>query len=119
MRTTLSACALANLAAAAAVTAQTPAQGGVLTDDFNRVSNAQKDMVRGTMFELLWNHNVMARETHFRLAESFEYAEDLSSMTIRLGEGLICSDDTALTAEDRAFALALGRDEVALDKTGK
>jgi len=128
LRTTLFAGALAVFAAAAPATAQTPAQGGTLTapiitptltDDFNPFSNAQEDMVRGTMFEPLWIHNVMTRETHFRLAESFAYADDLSSLTVTLRDGLTWSDGTALTAEDLAFSLALGRDEAALDKTGK
>ena len=43
----------------------------------------------------------------------------VSALAIRLREGLIWSDCTALTAADLAFALALGRDEAAPDKTGK
>jgi peptide/nickel transport system substrate-binding protein len=126
LRTSLTAGAIAVIAGSLA--AQTPEQGGTLTapiitptltDDFNPFSNAQEDMVRGTMYEPLWIHNVLAGEVHFRLAESFAYADDLSSMTIRLRDGLTWSDGTTLDAEDLAFSLALGRDEPALDKTGK
>lgn len=128
LRTTFTLGALAVMAVSASVSAQTHPQGGTLTapiiaptltDDFNPFSNAQEDMVRGTMFEPLWIHNVMTREIHFRLAESFDYAEDLSAMTIRLRDGLTWSDGAALTADDLAFSLTLGRDEAALDKTGK
>lgn len=108
--------------------AQAPAQGGTLTvpiiaptltDDFNPFSNAQEDMVRGTMFEPLWVHNVMTREIEFRLAEGFDYADNLTSMTIRLKDGLTWSDGEVLDAEDVAFSLALGQTDAALDKSGK
>ncbi len=87
LRTTFAVVALAALPASLPAITQTPAQGGTLTapiiaptltDDFNPFSNAQEDMVRGAMFEPVWIHNIMAREVHFRLAESFEYADDLS-----------------------------------------
>ena len=67
-------------------------QGGTLTvpiitatfvEDFNPFSNAQEDLVRGTMFEPLWAHNVMQGEIEYRLAESFEYGDDLMSMEFR------------------------------------
>ena len=107
--------------------AQTPKQGGTLTvpiitatfvEDFNPFSNAQEDLVRGTMFEPLWAHNVLQGEIEFRLAESFEYSDDLTSMTIKLRDGMTWSDGEALDAEDIVFSLSLGQDP-ALDKMGK
>ncbi len=113
--------------AASAASAQTPQQGGTLTvpiitatfvEDFNPFSNAQEDLVRGTMFEPLWAHNVLQGEIEYRLAESFEYGSDLMSMTITLRDGLTWSDGEALDADDVAFSLNLGQD-AALDKMGK
>ena len=124
-RTTLTVSAAALLATG--LSAQTPQQGGTLTvplitptivEDFNPFSNAQEDLVRGTMFEPLWAHNVLAGEIEYRLAESFEYGEDLTSMTITLRDDLTWSDGEVLDAEDVAFSLNLGQD-AALDKTGK
>lgn len=103
-------------------------QGGTLTvpiitatfvEDFNPFSNAQEDLVRGTMFEPLWAHNVLQGDIAFRLAESFEYADDLMSMTITLREGLTWSDGEALDSDDVAFSLNLGGEDPTLDKTGR
>lgn len=103
-------------------------QGGTLTvpiitstfvEDFNPFSNAQEDFVRGTMFEPLWAHNVMQGDINYRLAESFEYADDLMSMTIKLRDDLTWSDGETLDAEDVVYSLNLGKEEPTLDKTGK
>lgn len=103
-------------------------QGGTLTvpiitstfvEDFNPFSNAQEDFVRGTMFEPLWAHNVMQGNINYRLAESFAYADDLMSMTIKLRDDLTWSDGETLDAEDVAYSLNLGKDDPTLDKTGK
>jgi peptide/nickel transport system substrate-binding protein len=121
----MAATAITALAGGAA--AQTPQQGGTLTvpiitatfaEDFNPFSNAQEDLVRGTMFEPLWAHNVLRGEIEFRLAESFDYSDDLTSMTITLRDDLTWSDGEVLDAEDVVFSLNLGQDP-ALDKTGK
>ncbi|WP_370160225.1 ABC transporter substrate-binding protein [Limimaricola soesokkakensis] len=116
-------------ATAATATAQgAHPQGGTLTvpiitatfvEDFNPFSNAQEDLVRGTMFEPLWTHNVMKGEIDYRLAESFAYADDLMSMTITLRDDLTWSDGEVLDAEDVAYSLALGQEDATLDKTGK
>ena len=125
LRFTLSVSAAALVATA--VQAQAPQQGGTLTvpiitatfvEDFNPFSNAQEDLVRGTMFEPLWFHNVMKGEVDYRLAEGFAYDDDLMGMTITLRDGLTWSDGETLDAEDVAFSLNLGQDAT-LDKTGK
>jgi peptide/nickel transport system substrate-binding protein len=114
--------------ALAANTATAQKQGGTLTvpiitatfvEDFNPFSNAQEDLVRGTMFEPLWVHNVMKGDIAYRLAESFEYSDDLMSMTIKLRDGLTWSDGEKLDADDVAFSLNLGAEDATLDKTGK
>jgi peptide/nickel transport system substrate-binding protein len=52
---------------------------------------------------------------NFRLAESFEYADDLKSVTFKLRDGLKWSDGAPLTAKDVAFTYQLLKDNPALD----
>lgn len=116
---------------AATVSAQTaavtPKQGGTLTvpiitttfvEDFNPFSNAQIDLVRGTMFEPLWINNALRNEVNWRLAESYEYAKDLMSMTIKLREKITWSDGESITAEDVVFSLNLGKEDAKMDNSG-
>jgi peptide/nickel transport system substrate-binding protein len=119
------------LAAGVALQAQAAAmheQGGTLTvpiiattfvDDFNPYSNAQIDMVRGTMFEPLWAFNVLKGEINWRLAESFTYGDDLMSLQINLKKGLTWSDGEVLDADDVAYSLNLGSEDAKLDNTGQ
>jgi len=104
------------------------AQGGTLTvpiitqtfiEDFNPYSGAQADMVSGTMFEPLWVINTMKGEIDWRLAESYTYAKDLKSMTIKLKKGLTWSDGQTLDADDLVFSLNLGKEDAKLDATGQ
>jgi peptide/nickel transport system substrate-binding protein len=103
-------------------------QGGTLTvpiiattfvDDFNPYSNAQIDMVRGTMFEPLWAFNVLKGEINWRLAESFTYADDLMSLQINMKKGLTWSDGEVLDASDVVYSLNLGSEDAKLDNTGQ
>ncbi|WP_338721929.1 ABC transporter substrate-binding protein [Devosia sp. XK-2] len=56
------------------------------------------------MYEPLVVFNrLKGNEPHFRLAESFELADDLKSITFVLREGLKWSDGEALTADDVTF----------------
>src|SRR5690606_5135096 len=48
-------------------------------------------------------NRLKANEPHFRLAESYELADDLKSITFTLREGLKWSDGEALTADDVVF----------------
>jgi peptide/nickel transport system substrate-binding protein len=119
------------LAAGVALQAQAATQhpqGGTLTvpiiattfvDDFNPYSNAQIDMVRGTMFEPLWAFNVLKGEINWRLAESFTYGDDLMSLQITLKKGLTWSDGEVLDATDVAYSLNLGSEDAKLDNTGQ
>jgi peptide/nickel transport system substrate-binding protein len=104
------------------------AQGGTLTvpiitqtfvEDFNPYSGAQADMVSGTMYEPLYVINTLKGEVNWRLAESYSYAKDLMSMTIKLKSGLSWSDGEVLDADDLVFSLNLGRDDAKLDATGQ
>jgi peptide/nickel transport system substrate-binding protein len=48
-------------------------------------------------------NRLKSNEPHFRLAESFELADDLKSITFTLRDGLKWSDGEALTADDVVF----------------
>lgn len=102
-------------------------QGGVLTvpiitqtfvTDFNPYSGSQVDMVSGTMYEPLWVLNTLSGEINWRLAESFDYGDDLTSLTIKLKSGLTWSDGEAIDSSDLLYSLNLGDSDPKLDVTG-
>jgi peptide/nickel transport system substrate-binding protein len=121
--------AIASLVSTGAVNAAGKhAQGGTLTvpiitqtfvEDFNPYSGAQADMVSGTMYEPLYVINTLKGEIDWRLAESYTYADDLMSMTIKLRSGLTWSDGETLDADDLVYSLNLGKDDAKLDATGQ
>ena len=124
----LTSVAVAGVMAGQAMAAGEHAQGGTLTvpiitatfvEDFNPFSQAQIDLVRGTMFEPLFVHNAMAGEINWRLAESFSYSDDLMTWTVKIKDGLTWSDGETLDAHDVAYSLNLGGEDAALDKSGK
>jgi peptide/nickel transport system substrate-binding protein len=88
-------------------------------EDFNPLNGVQADMVSGTMYEPLWFENTLVGETDWRLAESFTYADDKKSITIKLKEDLTWSDGSVLDADDLLYSLALGGEDVKLDHTGQ
>lgn len=103
-------------------------QGGTLTvpiitqtlvEDFNPYSGSQIDLVAGTMYEPLWVLNTLKGTVDWRLAKSYEYGEDLQSITIHLKPGLTWSDGEVLDASDLVFSLDLGRRDAKLDVTGQ
>lgn len=114
-------------ASVAAHAAPAHEQGGTLTvplitqtliEDFNPFTQAQEDVVRGSMFEPLWIHNIMTGEIDYRIAESFEYSEDNTSLIINLRKGVEWSDGEAFTAEDVVFSINMGQEDLTLDKGG-
>ncbi|WMT89536.1 ABC transporter substrate-binding protein [Pelagibacterium sp. H642] len=60
-------------------------------------------------------NRLKGNEPHFRLAESFELADDLNSITFTLREGLKWSDGEDLTADDVVFTYDYIRQHPALD----
>lgn len=85
-------------------------------DNYNPYTT--KDILHGTMFEPLIVFNNMTGETHWRLAESATYSDDLKAITLKLREGLKWSDGSALTAEDVVFSFELTRENPAFDQKG-
>ena len=68
------------------------------------------------MYEPLVVFNAMeGGEPAYRLAESYEYSDDLLSLTFTLREGLTWSDGEPITADDVAFTFNLIKEFPALD----
>ncbi|NLS14062.1 ABC transporter substrate-binding protein [Vibrio sp. SM6] len=110
---------------ASAVNAEEIKQGGTLSvpiintgfvDNYNPYTT--KDLLHGIMYEPLMVFNNMTQETHWRLAESAVYADDLKSITLTLREGLTWSDGSPLTAEDVVFSMKLTQKAPAFDQKG-
>ncbi|WP_417507731.1 ABC transporter substrate-binding protein [Marinomonas gallaica] len=119
---TLLATFAASMMLASAAQADTIKQGGTLTvpiintgfvENFNPYTT--KDTLHGIMFEPLFVLNNMTGETHYRLAESVEYSDDLKTLTLKLRDGLKWSDSTPLTAEDVVFSFELTKKAPAFD----
>ncbi|WP_163391244.1 ABC transporter substrate-binding protein [Enterovibrio norvegicus] len=100
-------------------------QGGTLTvpvintgfvENFNPYTT--KDLVNGVIFEPLVVFNNMTGETHYRLAESAEYSDDLSTLTVKMRDGMTWSDGQPLTAEDVVFSFELTKTNPAFDLKG-
>lgn len=119
--------ALTTAVAGAALAA--PKQGGTVTvpvinqaglvEVYNPfATGVNKDVITGVMFEPLWANNVMAGEINYRLAESFSYADDLMSMTIKLRDGLKWSDGNVLNADDVVFSLNAANEDIKFDFGG-
>jgi peptide/nickel transport system substrate-binding protein len=69
------------------------------------------------MYEPLVVFNAMqGGEAHHRLAESFEYSQDMLSLTFTLRDGLVWSDGEPLTAADAVFSFNLVKEYPALDQ---
>ncbi|MBR9789346.1 MAG: ABC transporter substrate-binding protein [Vibrionaceae bacterium] len=119
---TLLATFAASMMLATAAQADTIKQGGTLTvpiintgfvENFNPYTT--KDTLHGIMFEPLFVLNNMTGETHYRLAESVEYSDDLKTLKLKLRDGLKWSDGTPLTAEDVVFSFELTKKSPAFD----
>ncbi|BBM66104.1 ABC transporter substrate-binding protein [Vibrio alfacsensis] len=119
---TLLATFAATLMLATTAQADTIKQGGTLTvpiintgfvENFNPYTT--KDTLHGIMFEPLFVLNNMTGETHYRLAESVTYSDDLKTITLKLRDGLQWSDGAPLTAEDVVFSFELTKKAPAFD----
>ena len=72
--------------------------------------------VRDFMYEQLVVFNrIQGGRAEYRLAESFEYSDDLKSVTFKLRDGLKWSDGEALDADDVVFTFNLIKEHPALD----
>ncbi|WP_435532860.1 ABC transporter substrate-binding protein [Vibrio hippocampi] len=85
-------------------------------DNFNPYTT--KDTLHGVMFEPLMVFNTMTDETHWRLAKSAQYSDDLKVITLTLRDGLTWSDGSVLNAEDVAYSFELIKKAPAFDLRG-
>ena len=118
------------LSAAIAATTQVahaePEQGGtltvpIITTAFTKTFNPYVDptnTVAGLVFEPLAFINAMQDKTHFRLAESYEYADDQKSITYTLRDGLKWSDGKPLTADDLLYTFEVAKEVAVYDIAG-
>jgi peptide/nickel transport system substrate-binding protein len=80
---------------------------------FNQTS--ARATTKDFIYEPLAIFNRLKNQTEFRLAESFELADDLRSITFVLREGLKWSDGEPLTADDVVFTYGYLKQFPALD----
>lgn len=81
---------------------------------FNQTSDVRS--VRDFMFEQLVVFNrLQGGKPEYRLAESFEYSDDLTSVTFKIRDGVKWSDGETLDANDVYFTFNLIKEHPALD----
>lgn len=81
---------------------------------FNQTADVRS--VRDFMFEQLVVFNRMqGGRPEYRLAESFEYSDDLKSVTFKIRDGVKWSDGETLDANDVYFTFNLIKEHAALD----
>jgi peptide/nickel transport system substrate-binding protein len=66
--------------------------------------------VQGSMMEAMFYYAVLADKTTAWLAESYEYNDDATELTIYLRKGVLWNDDVPFTAKDVAFTYNMLRD---------
>ncbi|NAX36814.1 ABC transporter substrate-binding protein, partial [Vibrio sp. V27_P1S3P104] len=116
---------LASMIGMNAYAAEAVQKGGTLTvpiintgfvDNFNPYTT--KDLLHGVMFEPLLVFNNMTGKTDFRLAETYHYSEDLTTLTLTLKKDLKWSDGTAITADDVVYSFMVTKEAPAFDQKG-
>lgn len=112
-------------ALATSITAE-PEKGGTLTvpiittaftESFNPYTD-NANTVSGLVFEPLAVVNTMQDETHYRLAERYEYADDNQSITYTLRNDLKWSDGEPLNADDLVYTFRLAEEVPMYDMAG-
>ena len=77
--------------------------------EFNPFDGEYDDLVKGTLYEPLVIFNLLTGEKHYRLAESYEFSQDLKKLTYKLRDNLKWSDGKPLTADDVVFSINLAK----------
>jgi peptide/nickel transport system substrate-binding protein len=103
-------------------------QGGTLSgpiittafvENFNPYTqNPNRNPAPGFMYEPMVVYNFRQDSIEYRLADSFEYSDDLMSITYHLREGLKWSDGKPLTADDVIFSFELAQKYAGIDVAG-
>lgn len=102
-------------------------QGGTLTgpiitttfvknlNPFTQHTNQNRNPAPGFIYEPLVVYDFRNNSIHYRVAESFEYSDDLMSITYKIRKGLKWSDGETLDANDVAFSFNLIKEHAGLD----
>jgi peptide/nickel transport system substrate-binding protein len=127
IRTSLLTAAAVGLLASVAMPASAQDSGNVLTLASEQVTTFVRNFnpfsqtsARYTTLDFMYEplvvfNRLKANEPHYRLAESYELADDLKSITFTLREGLKWSDGEAFTADDVIFTYDYIKQFPALD----
>jgi peptide/nickel transport system substrate-binding protein len=101
-----------------AILTAVPQQLTTWVENYNPYNNTTiLPTVQDFMYEPLVVFNMMqGGEANYRLAESYEYSDDMLSLTFTLREGLQWSDGEPLTAADAVFSFELIKEFPALDQ---
>lgn len=105
--------------------ADTPKKGGTVTgpviantliENFNPYTQqAGANPSRGFIYEPMLFQNTLQNKVEFRLAESYQYSEDLKSIRFTLREGLKWSDGKPLTTSDVLFSHEMAKNDAKID----
>lgn len=68
------------------------------------IGNSAGNFVSYAIYDRLWYMDIEG-ELHLRLAESYEFDNDANTLTVKLRDGGVFSDGTAITAEDVVFSI--------------
>ncbi|HPF17391.1 MAG TPA: ABC transporter substrate-binding protein [Thermotogota bacterium] len=96
----------------------TPMKQGVLVQNFNPFSPNALEATVGLFYETLIYYNPMTGIISPWLAQSYQWAEDLLSLTFTLRDDIYWNDGTPLTIADVLFTVNLGKENQALDYSG-
>lgn len=91
---------------------------GILIKNFNPFSPKVLHPVRGCFYEPLVFANAYKGEITPWLAKSFEWSNDLKTITFQLHQHIKWNDGKPFTADDVLFTVMLGKDNKALDREG-
>lgn len=110
----------ASMAHAEAILSALPVQRTAWVENYNPYNQSTRlPSVNDFIYEPLVVFNSMkGGKPHYRLAESFEYSEDLKSLTFKLRDNLKWSDGEDFTADDIVFSFNLVNENKALDIYG-
>lgn len=105
--------------------AEEPKKGGTVTgpviantliENFNPYTQqAGANPSRGFIYEPMLFQNTLRNKVEYRLAESFEYSDDLKSVTFKLRDGLKWSDGKPLTTDDILFSHEMAKNDAKID----
>ena len=85
-------------------------------ENFNHYTqNINRSPAPGFIYEPLVVYNFRQNKIEYRLATSFEYSDDLMSVTYHLREGLKWSDGQPLTADDVMYSFEIAKNSPAVD----